>query len=337
MEHYAPHTNAKFEGFYSKFGLPSGAHIALIICSVPKATTLPPHMVSFTYYPKTGTDIFRRDQWVQDIYRIKTDGKTHAFELRVPGVGFMRCDADSTTEYSLDGDGWSIHAKTKTRTPWQPRMETPEGWMVRLPLPLHWHVHSLNSLADCELEIPSVDLPKEDNKGWAMIHQEKNWASSFPSAHMWIQAFNRDTGSTICLAGGKILGMTAYLVGYRSKDLDISFRPPFSLALFGWSPTMSVDVNWKRGAFNLGVTSFWKKLEIEAVAPKDRGGWFGLPAPFSEGHRENFLTESFLADVKVTVFEKEGWIFGGWRQVKRESFKNASLEFGGDYFPDRGT
>lgn len=36
-EHYAPHKNASFEGWYSKFRLPSGGSIALIISSVPGA------------------------------------------------------------------------------------------------------------------------------------------------------------------------------------------------------------------------------------------------------------------------------------------------------------
>ena len=61
MEQFTPHPKSRFEGFYSKFDLPSGSHLALIICTVPKATKLAPHMVNFTYYPTSRTPIFQRE------------------------------------------------------------------------------------------------------------------------------------------------------------------------------------------------------------------------------------------------------------------------------------
>ncbi|KAF2276279.1 uncharacterized protein EI97DRAFT_54006 [Westerdykella ornata] len=333
MEHYAPHHRASFEGYYSKFDLPSGAHIALIICSVPDATDLPPHMVSFTYYSKSGSAIYHREHFVSEIHRVTIDTRSHAFELRVPGMGSMRCEANSKTTYDLTSNEWKLRAETVGRLPWGLRSETPEGWMVRLPLPLHWHVHSLCSPCITEVDIPSFEIAAEDHSGKAAVHQEKNWADSFPSAHMWVQAHSPSTGSTICLAGGEILGTTAYLLGYRSTGVDISFRPPLSLAIFGWSPFMSVDVDWENRAFSLCVSGLWRKIEVRAKAPRDKG-WFGISAPFSEGFRKNFLTESFLANVDVRVFERS-WL-GRWKEVKHETFQNGSLEFGGAYFPHRG-
>lgn len=331
MEHHAPHHKAAFEGYYSKFDLPSGAHIALILCSVPNADKLPAHMVSLTYYPKSGEPIFHREHFVSEIHRITTDAATNAFELRVPDMGLMRCAGDSTT-FDLQCEEWSLKGTTTSRTPWDGETSTPEGWIVRLPLPLHWHVHSLASPCDLELDIPSCSIASEDKAGKAIVHQEKNWANSFPSAHMWIQAHSPSIGSTITLAGGQILGMTAYLMGYRSPDIDVSFRPPFSLAVLGISPCMSINVDWENRAFSLNVTGFWRKIEVKAQAPRDRG-WFGISAPFAEGFRKNFLTESFLAEVEVTVKERVWW---SWREVRRERFENASLEFGGEYFPLRG-
>lgn len=333
MEHYAPHPRAAFEGWYSKFRLPSGAHLALIICSVPNAKEHPPHMVSFTYYPRTGSRIFQREHWVSDIQRITTDSGSKAFELRVPGMGFMRCDGDSTTTYELKCDDWTLKAKTTGRTPWDPTRDTPEGWIVRLPLPLHWHVQSLASPCDFDLNIRPYELASEDQAGKALIHQEKNWANSFPSSHMWIQAHSPSTSSSICLAGGKILGMTAYLLGYRSADVNINFRPPLSLSVLGISPFMSVDVDWENRAFTASMSGLWRSIEVKASAPKDRG-WFGLASPFADGHRSNFLTESFVAEVEVTVWERS-WL-GTWCEVKKEHFQDASLEFGGEYFPERG-
>jgi hypothetical protein len=332
MQDYAPHHDAAFEGYYSKFDLPSGAHIALIICSVPDADKLPPHMVSFTYYPTSGEPIFHSEHFVQGIHRITTDAKSKAFELRVPEMGFMRCNGNSVTTFELECREWSLRGKTTGRIPWDGETSTPEGWIVWLPLPLHWHVHSLASPCDVQLDIGSFNVASEDKMGKAIVHQEKNWANSFPSAHMWIQAHSPSTGSTIVLAGGKIMGMTAYLIGFRSKELDVSFRPPFSLAVFGISPSMGYNVDWENRSFSISVSGLWRKIEVRARAPPDRG-WFGISAPFSEGFRRNFLTENFLAEVDVVVFERR-WLC--WRELRRESFDNASLEFGGGYYPGRG-
>src|SRR5690242_3401838 len=117
MEHYAPHPSSQFEGFYSKFDLESGAHIALIICSGPQAKTRP-HMVSFTYYPKSGSPIFQREEFVESIERTVTDPKTKAFELRIPGMGYMACHANGTTSYRLNAPGWSFEADSTSVTQW---------------------------------------------------------------------------------------------------------------------------------------------------------------------------------------------------------------------------
>ncbi|KAF2869987.1 hypothetical protein BDV95DRAFT_608783 [Massariosphaeria phaeospora] len=330
MEHFAPHQSAAFEGYYSKFDLPSGAHIALIICSVPNATSRPPYMVSFTYYPESGSPIFQCHHWVSDIQRI-TNGPGHAFELRVPELGSMICDADGKTSYNLRCAEWSLDAVTSGREPWSSTKRTPEGWLIKLPLPLHWHVQSLASPCVYKFSIKSVNLPGTETYGRATIHQEKNWASSFPSSHMWIQARADNRG--ICLAGGKIMGMTAYMLGYRSPDLNLDFVPPLALSVFGvFSPFMSVDVDWANRAFTISVSGLWRKIVVRAKAPKEEG-WFGLGCPFPEGHRENFVTESFLAVVEVEVWARGWW---GWNAVRTERFENASLEFGGGYFPGRG-
>ncbi|KAF2018598.1 hypothetical protein BU24DRAFT_418119 [Aaosphaeria arxii CBS 175.79] len=347
MEHYAPHQGVAFEGYYSKFRLPSGAHLALIICSVPNATNKPSHMVSLTYYPLSGRPIFQRDHFVPRIDYITTS-KANAFELRAEGLGFMRCEADenSTTTYDLTCPEWTLKATTRSRIPWkqgEPH-STPEGLLVRLPLPLHWHVHSFASTADFTLDVGSASLalPQEDRTGTALIHQEKNWADSFPAAHMWVQAHSSTSDESICLAGGKILGMTAYLLGYRAPGVSVSFTPPFALSVLGISPFMSLDIDWENRAFRICIAGLWRKIEVRASAPAE-GGWFGLASPFPDGHRNNFLTESFMANVQVVVSErKQGGLLGSWTcwgewaEVKRSTFDNASLEFGGEYFPERG-
>jgi tocopherol cyclase len=332
MEHFAPHPKAAFEGYYSKFDLPSGARLALIICCVPSATTLPPYMVSFTYYPNTGSPIFQREHWVASIERIGT-GPGHAFELRIPGMGSMSVGADSTTTYELACDEWSLEGMTVGHTPWQETKNTPEGWLVRVPLPLHWHVHSLGSDIAFQLDIPSAKLPREDRKGRATVHQEKNWANSFPSAHVWVQARDPSSKRGICLAGGKLLGLDAFLLGYRSPNLTIDMAPPFALAALGISPFMSTDIDYSNRTVTITISNIWYRIKVQAQAPKE-GGWFGLGCPFPEGHRKNYCTESYLAVVDVEVCQWSGlW---AWKVVAQDRFENASLEFAGGYYPGRG-
>lgn len=335
MEHFAPHPTAAFEGYYSKFDLPSGAHIALIICSVPRASSLPPHMVSFTYYPATGAPIYQREHWVPSISRTAT-GPHHAFTLRIPGLGSVAVEPDSTTTYDLDTGDWTLHAMTAGRTPWRPgaaRDNTPEGWLVRFPLPLHWHVHSLASPAAFQLSIPALRLPRADRAGRASIHQEKNWASSFPASHVWLQARDHAHDRGICLAGGTVLGMHAFILGYRDRELSVDILPPFALSVLGVAPFMAFDVDYKSRGFSLTASNLRYRVAVRARAPREKG-WFGLGAPFPEGHRRNFCTESFLAEVEVEVHERNGW--WGWKEVRRERFECASLEFAGGWFPERG-
>ena len=213
--------------------------------------------------------------------------------------------------------------------------------MINLPLPLHWHVHSINSPCSFTLSIPPLgeDHPVVDRKGRAHVHQEKNWANSFPDAHMWVQAFNFQENKGVCLAGGKIMGQTAYMLGYRSNDLVLDFVPPFSVSYLNMpflSPFMSVDIDWENRTFSISVSDYVNKLELKAHAPKEPG-WFGLASPFPDGHRPNFCRESFIATIDVTIYESEGWLpWHGWKKVKQEKFENASLEFAGGYYPERG-
>lgn len=152
-----------------------------------------------------------------------------------------------------------------------------------------------------------------------------------------MQARDPSTGDGICLAGGKILGVHAFLLGYRSPKLNLDFMPPFALAIpipipfLSWliSPFMTHVIDYASRSISLTVYNLFYKVEVSARAPKE-GGWFGLGSPFPERHRENFCLESFLAAVDVAVSERSvrRW---AWKEVERVSFKEASLEFAGEY------
>jgi tocopherol cyclase len=333
MEHYKPHHGSTFEGYYSKFRLPSGAHLALIICTVPKATERA-HNITFTYVPEGDvTKCFQREVFVDELKMIDGEGDI-AFEQHWKG-GYVKVWNDSTTEYCIDhleDEGFSFKGKTTSRTPWMPDMDTPEGALVYLPLPLHWHVHSVASDCEFEMKISNYDLPEEDKKGVSSVHQEKNWANSFPSAHHWVQARDGDRG--ICIAGGEILGMEAYLLGYHASDpkYNMNFRPPFAVKAAGIAPFMSVEHSWDTRTFELSLQSFTQKIVVTARAPL--GSFFTLSSPFPEGHRLNFLAESFRASINVKVYH--AGLLGPWEFVHEDNFENGSLEFGAGYYPPAG-
>ncbi|KAJ9630572.1 hypothetical protein H2203_001095 [Taxawa tesnikishii (nom. ined.)] len=293
-------------------------------------------MVSFTYVPKDSSPaektVYQKELFVDELKMVPTT--KYSFEHRIPGVGYVRCGPDSTTEYSLDCPEFTFKGKTTSRTPWSEDTECPESMLVHLPLPLHWHVQSLASKTDFSLKIPGYNLPAEDREGVAKVHQEKNWAMSFPSAHIWIQSRDEDRG--LCIAGGQILGLEAYLLGYRAKDprYSLDFRPPFAVKIpYLGSPTMSVSQSWEDRSFHLSIQSWRQKIVIKASAPK--GTFFSLTSPFAEGHRENFLGQSFKATIKVQVYEA-GW-FSPWELKHEDEFEDASLEFGGGYYPPAGS
>lgn len=97
---------------------------------------------------------------------------------------------------------------------------------------------------------------------------------------------------------------------------------------------MTNVIDYASRAISLTVCSLFYKIEVTARAPKE-GGWFGLGSPFPEGHMRNFCSESFLAMVNVVVWERSMWGWA-WKEVDRERFEGASLEFAGEYCPGRG-
>lgn len=329
MEHNAPHKSSAFEGYYSKFDLPSGAHLALIVCRVKNAK-FRPNKVSFTYVPQDVSKTFQKELFPEEM-EMRVLSPDHAFEIAIPKVGYVKWHGNSITEYSINDESFTFKGQTSTRTPWSRKTNTPESWLVYLPLPLHWHVHSLASECDFSLSIPGYSLPAADKDSKAIVHQEKNWAASFPSAHMWLQARKGD--SSFCCAGGQILGMEAFLLGFRSKAREVDFRPPFALRVAGLSPFLSYTTDWEGKKFSLSVQSFRQKVTVEARAPE--GSFFSLSAPFREGHLPNMLGQSFQATIRVKVWES-GWV-GDWSLVEEEVFEGGSLEFGAGYYPPRGS
>lgn len=339
MQHSRPHPRAAFEGYYNKFDLPSGATILIIISEVRNADKHG-HSVSLTYVPNTSDEPYQAQHWPQSLEYIDND-PLGGFTLRAPDGSAKAAFYPQKTVYKIRLPDVDFSATAGRALHWSSNAyeasNTPASWLTHLPLPLQWHVHSLGSPADFELRLPaSASLPAEDRSGTAVVHQEKNWAHSFPSAHIWVQARRGQRG--ICMAGGQTLGiMEAFLIGYRDdeKGLEVDMRPPFALRVLGLGVFMSYRVDWPERTFEIDSQNLTHRVKVRAQAPK--GTFFPLAAPFSEGHRDNWLGQSMKAKVSVKVWRRAWWIVGAWELVAEDEFEGAALEFGGEYYGARGT
>lgn len=358
--HNAPHS-AAFEGWYSRFLIPStGASVIFVICSVRGADTRP-HMLSLTYVSPEGKPLYQKHIWPSEFECMRNgSGWLTAGTSREPGAkAFMRANRNGRTMYEFRCDDFTLKATTWNQEPFlsgQPN-STPAGWMVNLPLPLHWHVHSLASEGSITLSIPELDIDIPPDTA-AVVHQEKNWANSFPRAHMWLQGYNpsksspssafdkEDAGNGrsaahFCLAGGRVYSfLSAYILTFRNCNPanDIYLRPPFTLSLFGISPFLRTSIDWPNRRFALTAANMSSKIVIEASAPAD--SFFNLGAPFRGGHKLKALAQSMDAVIEVRFWRRDGWLgwlgFGPWVLATTEVFTGAGLEFGGDYYGEVG-
>ena len=274
------------------------------------------------------------------------------------------------------------YAVSTTRVPWIPGdpFSTPAGRLVQLPLPIQWHVHTLDnscevnlafqsdpSTNDQVLQVSDGDIQREvhckTNSGMpgvptearqydsgsrmARMHMEKNWALSFPTSYIWIQARKRQTWhrppgpvsgeSGICIAGGTLYNhVQAYLGSYISASESvgtITFAPPFATSVFGVSQLQSMDVTIDADAAECKmsvITDVWRTTKLEVFAKvHDKRTFFTLPAPLRQGHVEDYCRQSFDAVITVRVYKRQSWR-GHWRLVDVTAFDGGSLEFGGD-------
>jgi len=381
MDHFKPHPGSTFEGYFSKFTLSTGGTVILILCTVPQAEQRR-HMLSFTYQPSNTSDAsnaFQQEVWLDELDLIPNAADGVAFQIFCSN-GYMRVSTDHRTEYKIEHESFTFHAVTDslTQTPWTPdsaQPVAPEGLFVHLPFPMHWYVQSLST--ECSVTftiaepaylknhaIPPIDLKPNLS---ATVHQEKNWATSFPPAHLWIQARNESTRAGFCLAGGPILSTESYLLSYRSSDprngYSFDLRPPLTTTLLpsilpaSLNPSLllsSREISYPTRSVTLSfLTSFippFRTITVSAFADKD--SFFSLSAPFADGHRHNFCSQSARATVKVQILDLEerlgmwiyvplvGWKrlgFGThWKVVHEDVFERAGLEFGAEWYDDRG-
>lgn len=292
------------------------------------------------------------------------------WDLRYPDLYFSarttgRIHHGSNTGQDYNGDG--SPPLMKPRTPWKPTDtgSTPAGWLANLPLPIQWHVHSLDSTCTFTLHIsPSDDdsikfsPPLIDRQGQAHVHTEKNWAASFPASYIWVQGRNHDRNTGICIAGGSLIrGVQAYLIGHQllssspnGPHVDtLTFAPPTSTSILGLSLGLHSDIAYTDRNLTIDVRGWFRRLAVTASAPE--GTFFTLSAPLVNGHREGYTVQSFAARIAVKRYERRwvglggswgrSWFAGdglgagwGWEWVEsgEEVYDGGSLEFGGEFY-----
>lgn len=335
-DHYAPHRNATFEGYYSRFELPSGWSICLIVSAVPAVARrlnpddhdalhkAKPFYIVLTYVSPDSTTIVQKEFWPPTFDVDSTDA---SFTIKWD-TGSFRWDGD-VVSWSLLTPSATFHASTipSTRTPWKPgdTDSTPAGLIARLPSPIQWHVHSVSS--DCTFQLSIPGLP--DASGRAKVHYEKNWAISFPKSYNWLQARDHERGKGICLAGGSLIpGVEAWLVGYQGSHGRYLCFMPFSI--FGFTLSgLSTEVSYAKRLFSIDMKGWFRRLSVVATAPAET--FFNFAAPLNTGHAPNYCVQSYATHVKVEVAER--WTpWSAWTVVEREEYKNGGLEFGGDCY-----
>lgn len=340
MSHFAPHNGVTFEGYYSKFRLPSGSSIALIISAVPAvAKNVDPaqivknmaFMISFTYVNPDSTHWWQKEYWPSSFDITQQNGFVIKWDQGVFGW-----DAEKEKVWwELKTEDIEFQSSTKegSRIPWLKgdKGSTPAGISASLPLPIQWHVHTLDSVCEYTLRLPDeAQLAQTDNQGQGQVHIEKNWALSFPESYIWIQGRDHEQGRGICIAGGSLIqGVQAYLVGYDDGKSQITFTPPTSTSIFGISLGLTSDISYLKRAIQLDFRGWFRRIRVTANAPD--GTFFTLSAPLNTGHAPDYATQSFAATIKVESWCR-GWPWMSWTGGREEVFERGSLEFGGGFY-----
>lgn len=343
MSHFAPHAGVSFEGYYSKFRLVSGSSIALIVSAVPAvAHDVDPEqvqlnkafMISFTYVQPDSKRWFQREYWPAT-FDIDQPADRLGFTIKWDQGEFGWDGSEEKVWWRLSTEDIEFKAETRARSrvEWIKRQpsSTPAGFLANLPLPIQWHVHSLNSACDYSLELQDTEgMQMADRKGSGNVHIEMNWALSFPDSYIWIQARDHIKGKGVCLAGGSLIpGVQAFLVGYDHPDHPASYSPPETTSVFGLSLGLTSDISFQSRQAIIDIRGWFSRIRITAKADPDT--FFTLAAPLNTGHAPEYCAQSFGADVHVESWRRS-WPWQSWIRSTDEKFERGSLEFGGGFY-----
>lgn len=232
---------------------------------------------------------------------------------------------ENSIEIEIPGE-ISVRIYTRDPIPWRPRVPErgPEGILVHLPFPLHWHVSSLGSNADYTFtEITPEGPVTISGSGYA--HQEKNWQEEFPLGWVWLQGIDLGNEAQIVASTADValtdrVVFTPWILGYRSPAAKWDFR--FTQPGTVWQATIDPD----HGFCTMRVSDPWRRLELSAHA--DPGSFGPVAVPTPEGFVPERGAESFSAGLIVSLYQRDGADASAERLIERRLFQNAALEFG---------
>ncbi|SPO28068.1 uncharacterized protein UTRI_04459_B [Ustilago trichophora] len=263
---------------------------------------------------------------------------------------------NTTCSQSSKPAGTRVRLRTSKHSPWHPPSSPastrlpmgtrgPEGWIqhLGLVLPLHWYVHSSSAPAIFSLEHTTLSSYQSESEfgreelndavaaGRALLHVEKNWGQAFPSGWMWAHGASPlpdpslpipaspQPSVRLSLAGGSILGLTAFLVGIYVKEgaeiRDWNFTPPFALGpqhtvssspdggRIHYGPGMRMHRNFKAKQFQLDVWDLTRWASIHISGDEDTFAT-QIPGPRKGGWSPAYCHHSYRCRARVTLYER---------------------------------
>lgn len=332
-----------FEGWYVRVTDTAGSRSVAVICAshLPKGQAYDPNArlpgyLNVLVSEGDGAPTLSYAAFPQSTFRtVKGQPVSASADFSAPADFEWSADGFGTvTEDSADiriPGVVEVKIHTGNRIPWSPDSpeEGPEGFLLKLPFPLHWHVHSLGSDADYEVTIlDGSGLPHVEGRGYA--HWEKNWQDEFPLGWVWSQGIGENNESQFVVsiadvALGPNFQFSPWIMGYRSPRLswDMRFTMPGS--------TVRTAIRGCDGLFVMIAADRYRSMRVIAYAPPETYG--SVAVPTENGFVADRGGESFSASVLVTAYLR---IPGrGGRTINipidKHLFKNAALEFGNDH------
>ena len=217
----------------------------------------------------------------------------------------------------------SFTAEIGAPVPWDGSGLGPEGWLARLPLPLHWFVYSTYSHVTYRWTNHKTG---EQMIGTGVAHMEKNWGRSFPEGWLWTQGTKMPNKIHFALGTGPInfgsfpWPISGHLAGYRNpeKTLYLTFRPDNSI--------ITVVKDSCNGSTRFTIKSFRYRIHLHITAPTNTFSDC-LYGPMKNGF-EKVCSESFHASAEVMVYKRTYFVY---RLVDHQFITGVALEFGGEY------
>jgi len=251
----------------------------------------------------------------------------------MPVLGHNQYSANSTYSWNAVGYGEiahnlidleipgviEIHAQISTFDPFV------DSWyqsdrLLKIKEPIRWYVYSMGSKTHYEIKTKG-EKSWQIYQGNGLSHQEKNWGMAFPHKWIWLQAISEDHTKKLALSGGVVnlfglIPIKASTVGIKTEKINWYFAP------VSLSNRITYKVDPCKKKLKLTARSAQRKLQVSAWASPD--SFVSVSIPTKKGFKKNGGIESFSANISVSAYEKN---------VLQEMihFKNAALEFGGDY------